>query len=91
KVRDDLQNRRDEAHRRVGSESGSSGWVSRVTSKFTGGDEHALEIRGLEALEYQMSLNLESLRTRYERAKFASTFRGRVVGVFGKLFAAYGA
>ncbi|ESK89497.1 g protein-coupled receptor 89 [Moniliophthora roreri MCA 2997] len=92
KVREDLQNRRDEVHRRAGSEGGSSGsssWVSRVTSKFTGGDEYALEIKGLEALEYQMSLNLEDLRTRYERAKFASTFRGRVIGVFGKLFAAY--
>ena len=48
-----------------------------------------LEIKGMEALEYEMSQNLDDLRRRHERAKFASTFRGRLLGVFGKIFAAY--
>ena len=47
------------------------------------------ELQGLEALEYQMSRNLESLRERYEGAKFSRTLRGKVCNAFGKLIATY--
>src|SRR6188768_128751 len=47
------------------------------------------ELQGLEALEYQMSRNLESLREKREAAIFASTFRGRIFHVAGTLFAVY--
>ncbi|KAL0065618.1 hypothetical protein AAF712_007396 [Marasmius tenuissimus] len=88
KVREDLRGRREEA-RRAGETPTTSSWMSRVVPKFTGGDDLTLEIRGMEALEYEMSQNLDDLRQRHERAKFASTFRGRLLGVFGKVFAAY--
>lgn len=47
------------------------------------------EIQGLEALEYQMSRNLDTLRERYATAKFAGTFKGWVFNVMGKIFMVY--
>ncbi|KAF9262093.1 hypothetical protein L218DRAFT_868670 [Marasmius fiardii PR-910] len=89
-VREDLRRRREEASRRANDTPvTSTSWVSRVVPKFTGGDDLTLEIKGMETLEYQMSQNLEDLRRRYERARFAMTFRGRVIRIFGKIFAAY--
>jgi hypothetical protein len=36
-----------------------------------------------------MSRNLESLRTRREAARYAKTFRGRLMGIAGRVFAVY--
>ena len=47
------------------------------------------ELEGLEALEYQMSRNLETLRERHKAEKFGKTFKGMVYNVFGRLFAVY--
>lgn len=49
----------------------------------------SLELQGLEALEFQMTRNLEALRERREAAKFASTFKGMVFNTMGRLFMAY--
>lgn len=43
----------------------------------------------MEALEYQMSRNLEVLRQRRERTKFSGTFRGKLYNFGGRLFALY--
>jgi hypothetical protein len=47
------------------------------------------ELQGLEALEYQMSKNLEALRQRRDEVKFAGTLKGQVVNLGGRLFAIY--
>lgn len=49
----------------------------------------AQEIQGLEALEYQMSKNLEVLRQRRDNARFATTLKGRVFAIIGHGFAVY--
>ena len=49
----------------------------------------SLELQGLEALEFQMTRNLEALRERREAAKFASTFKGMAFNTMGRLFMAY--
>jgi len=49
----------------------------------------AQEVQGLEALEYQMSRNLEMLRERRENARFAATLKGRVFAIAGHGFAIY--
>ncbi|KAL0565488.1 hypothetical protein V5O48_016538, partial [Marasmius crinis-equi] len=89
KVREDLRARTEEVSRRASDSPTSSSWMSRVVPKFTGGDDLTLELKGLQALESEMSLNLEDLRSRYARAEFASTFRGRILIVCGKVFAGY--
>ncbi|KAL0575276.1 hypothetical protein V5O48_006693 [Marasmius crinis-equi] len=76
-AREDLRARTEEATRRASD------------SPFTGGDDLALELKDLQALESEMSLNLEDLRSRYARVEFASTFRGRILTVCGKVFAGY--
>jgi hypothetical protein len=43
----------------------------------------------LEALEYQMSRNLEALRERRETARFNQTFKGRVFNIMGRIFTIY--
>ncbi|KAJ3516331.1 hypothetical protein NLJ89_g1183 [Agrocybe chaxingu] len=87
-IRNDLKARRAEASRREGTTAEGS-WMSRVGSTFRGADGLTQEIQGLEALEYQMSRNLESLRERREAAKFASTIQGRIFHIVGKVFAVY--
>ena len=47
------------------------------------------ELQGLEALEYQMSKNLEVLRQRRENARFATTLKGRAFAIVGHGFAVY--
>jgi hypothetical protein len=47
------------------------------------------EIDGMEALEYQMSRNVESLRQLKGRADFARTWKGRCFQVLGRMFALY--
>jgi len=49
----------------------------------------AQELRGLEALEYEMSRNLEVLRQRLDNARFSRTFKGRTFAVIGHGFAVY--
>lgn len=63
------------ARKKLTSESGSSAL--------------AQELQGLEALEYQMSKNLEELRQRRENARFATTLKGRVFAITGHGFAIY--
>ncbi|PPQ71403.1 hypothetical protein CVT26_011118 [Gymnopilus dilepis] len=87
-VRNDMRERRAEAARRQGAETQGS-WFSRAGSSFRGPDSLAQELRGLEALEYQMSRNLEALRERYEEAKFASTLKGRIFNLIGRVFMVY--
>lgn len=47
------------------------------------------ELSGLEALEYQMSRNLEQLKQRQADAKFARTLAGKAFNWGGRLFALY--
>ncbi|CDO77486.1 hypothetical protein BN946_scf184902.g20, partial [Trametes cinnabarina] len=49
----------------------------------------AQEITGLEALEYEMSRNLDSLKQRRTDARFSKTFVGRVFNWGGRLFSLY--
>jgi len=89
RIRADLQERRVEALTPAGSQVQSPGrWYSRVIPSFRG-DSHLQEIKGLEALEYQMSRNLDSLRRRRESMLFSDTFRGKVFNLFGHFFALY--
>lgn len=69
-------------------------WVpSAVTrTKLTGELESSTltqELQGLEALEYQMSKDLEMLRQRRENARLATTLKGRVLAIMGHGFAIY--
>ncbi|KAF9472678.1 G protein-coupled receptor 89 [Pholiota conissans] len=87
-IRNDMATRRVEASRRPGSSSQDT-WFSRVGSSFRGSDSLSLELKGLEALEFQMTRNLEALRERREAAIFSKTFKGRIFNTMGRLFMAY--
>ncbi|KAJ6626017.1 Abscisic acid G-protein coupled receptor-domain-containing protein [Mycena sp. CBHHK59/15] len=87
-VRDDLERRRAEAERRAASQQTEGTWISRVMPSFRG-DERLQELKGLEALEYQMGRSLDDLRQRRATAKFSSTFRGKLFNAGGRLFALY--
>ncbi|PFH50378.1 hypothetical protein AMATHDRAFT_61214 [Amanita thiersii Skay4041] len=86
-IRNDLRERRATAEQQ--DIQGSESWLSRVGATFRPNSEYMQEIRGLEALEYQMARNLESMREFRNAAKFSVTFRGRLYRVFGRLFAVY--
>uniref|UniRef100_A0A8H7XX95 Golgi pH regulator n=1 Tax=Psilocybe cubensis TaxID=181762 RepID=A0A8H7XX95_PSICU len=88
-IRNDLRDRRTEAARRAGTSQTDSSWLSRVGASFRGSDSLTQEIQGLEALEYQMTRNLDVLRERYASAKYAGTFRGRIFNTMGRLFMVY--
>jgi hypothetical protein len=47
------------------------------------------ELKGLEALEFQMARNLEALKERREYGKFSGTFKGKIFNWGGRLFALY--
>lgn len=47
------------------------------------------ELKGLEALEYQMARNLEALKHRREYARFSESFKGTLFNWGGRLFAVY--
>ncbi|KIL64585.1 hypothetical protein M378DRAFT_186676 [Amanita muscaria Koide BX008] len=64
-------------------------WLSRVSATFRPGSELDQEIRGLEALEYEMVRKVEALRDARDAAKFSSSWRGRAFRVVGYLFAIY--
>ena len=73
---------------------GGSGWyirgvTSRELTRESESSTLAQELQGLEALEYQMSKDLETLRGRQENARFATTLRGRVFAIMGHGFAIY--
>ncbi|KAJ7038865.1 G protein-coupled receptor 89 [Mycena alexandri] len=87
-VRDDLQRGREEAARRAAAQAPEGTWISRVMPSFRG-DENLQELKGLEALEYQMTRSLDDLRQRRASAKFSNTFRGKLVNVGGRLFSLY--
>ncbi|KAF7373791.1 G protein-coupled receptor 89 [Mycena sanguinolenta] len=87
-IRDDLERKRAEAARRAAAQQADGTWLSRVMPSFRG-DENLQELKGLEALEYQMGRSLDDLRKRRAAAKFANTFRGRLVNVGGRFFAMY--
>ena len=60
--------------------------------KLTGESESsalAQELQGLEALEYQMSRNLDTLKQRRESARFAATLKGRLFAIVGHGLAVY--
>lgn len=46
-------------------------------------------MKGLEALEYQMARNLESLTQRRESTRFSKTFKGKIFNWGGRLFGVY--
>ena len=47
------------------------------------------EITGLLALEYQMTRNLEALKSAHSKSKYGRTARGRVIRWMGRIFAVY--
>jgi len=47
------------------------------------------EIKGLEALEYEMSRNVQSMRRKRQSAAFSETLQGRIYQLCGKAFAVY--
>ncbi|KAF5366772.1 hypothetical protein D9758_006495 [Tetrapyrgos nigripes] len=91
RVRDDLRQKREEAKRRAGNDSSdaSASWYARMVPNLRGGDDYAQEMKGLEALEYQMTLNLEDLVMRRAEARFGHTVRGKLWNFGGRIFALY--
>ncbi|PAV15856.1 G -coupled receptor 89 [Pyrrhoderma noxium] len=93
RVRNDIQTRRGEELRlQEASAKDSSSWMSRVASSITGSSELASiqqEITGLLALEYQMTRNLEALKSAHSKSKYGRTARGRVIRWMGRIFAVY--
>ncbi|KAJ7819246.1 G protein-coupled receptor 89 [Mycena leptocephala] len=87
-IRDDLEQRRNEAARRAAAQQTDGTWLSRVMPSFRR-DENLQELKGLEALEYEMARSVDDLRQRRATAKFSLTFRGKLFNVGGRLFAVY--
>lgn len=87
-TRNDLHQRR-QKERTANNESTGSSWLSRVGTSLRGGDSLSQEIRGLEALEHEMTKQLEQLRYRRDSAVYASTWAGKGWEVAGRLFAMY--
>ncbi|KAF8637139.1 hypothetical protein AX17_003043 [Amanita inopinata Kibby_2008] len=87
-IRNDLSDRRATAERSEDPSTDRS-WLSRVGANFRPNNELQQEIRGMEALEYQMTRNLESLHEARNAAKYSATLKGKMYNVFGRLFAIY--
>ncbi|KAG6816018.1 hypothetical protein H0H93_008684, partial [Arthromyces matolae] len=85
-VRKDLSERQALAQQRANSSDGGKSWMSRLTPNLRG-DDLTQELRGLEALEYHMSSNVESLKARRQAAIYSRTLRGRIFNFGGLLFA----
>ncbi|OJT11296.1 Golgi pH regulator [Trametes pubescens] len=69
-----------------------TGWLSRNLPSLQGNNEStslAQEITGLQALEYEMSRNVEVLKQRQADAKFSRTLAGQAFNWGGRLFAVY--
>lgn len=87
-IRNDLQDRRATAARGRNSPADKS-WFSRVGSTLRPNTELEQEVRGLEALEYEMTRKLELLQESRDAAKFNSTWKGKILNLVGYLFAIY--
>ncbi|KAI5888025.1 uncharacterized protein SCHCODRAFT_02639516 [Schizophyllum commune H4-8] len=74
---------------RTSASSTDGSWISRVATNFRGGDGRAQELKGLRALEAEMSRNYDDLTRRFHEHAYRRTFRGRVAAVVGRLFAVY--
>ncbi|TFK71222.1 hypothetical protein BDN72DRAFT_958254 [Pluteus cervinus] len=84
-IRNDLRRRHAEFDRSTGTPAQGT-WFTRT---FRRSNIAQKELQGLEALEYQMSRNIEAMKQQRQRAKFAGTFRGRLYNFCGRLFAYY--
>ncbi|KAF9461349.1 Abscisic acid G-protein coupled receptor-domain-containing protein [Collybia nuda] len=81
-----LQTIRSDLHKRTAeTPQVQGGWLTR----FRGGDSQSQELQGLQALEHQMSRNLDSLRQRRDTARYARSFQGRIINFGGRIFAIY--
>jgi len=87
-IRNNLRERRAAAAEPADSPADSS-WLSRVSATFRPKGEVEQEIRGLEALEYEMVRRMESLREARDAANFSASWRGKVFNIIGHLFAIY--
>ncbi|EPQ55979.1 hypothetical protein GLOTRDRAFT_40958, partial [Gloeophyllum trabeum ATCC 11539] len=90
RVRSDLMERKAELKRLRNAQSQTT-WLSRMTSSFRGDSRKSQisEVSGLEALEYQMSQNLEDMKLRQANAHFNRTIVGKLFNLGGRLFALY--
>ncbi|WVQ80237.1 hypothetical protein IAT38_002342 [Cryptococcus sp. DSM 104549] len=92
RVRHDLVSKREEVSRFAGvtGNAPSGGWMGRM---FGGqGDQGAsleAELRGLEAMESQVSRSLKAMKLRKRRQDFGHTFRGQIYNIIGYVFAVY--
>ncbi|KAI0354206.1 hypothetical protein OH77DRAFT_517207 [Trametes cingulata] len=94
RVREDLAQRQKDLRTLEATKKpdNQSSWLSRALPSWQGSSESssiAQEITGLQALEYEMSRNLDALKQRQADAKFSRTFVGRVFNWGGRLFAVY--
>ncbi|KAH8836157.1 G protein-coupled receptor 89 [Flagelloscypha sp. PMI_526] len=83
RVRGELAKKRMDIQRQAKS---NSSWLSRMIGSSS---SDLQELAGLEALEYQMTLSLESQKDALQRARFSSTLLGRILNFGGMIFAAY--
>ncbi|KAF8588091.1 hypothetical protein K439DRAFT_1630121 [Ramaria rubella] len=92
RVRNDLLERRRQVERNTPSEPENRGGFFSNLNPFSGNPELSSlrrEIQGLEALEYQMSRNIEYMQQRRTATLYAGTLRGRIWTWIGKIFALY--
>jgi len=91
RIRNDLGERRTTLQLHRASEPQAESNWSRVVSNFRSdaSSDISQELKGLEALEFQMARNLEALKERRENDRFSTTFRGRLFNWGGQLFAIY--
>ncbi|EJF60185.1 hypothetical protein DICSQDRAFT_155930 [Dichomitus squalens LYAD-421 SS1] len=93
RIREDLARRRSDLLNLEVSKKpdAQSNWLYRALPSFQSSESSALgqEISGLEALEYEMSRNLDVLKQRQADAKFSRTVAGRVFNWGGRVFAVY--
>ncbi|KAI8996260.1 Abscisic acid G-protein coupled receptor-domain-containing protein [Trametes punicea] len=91
RVREDLAQRQKDLRLLEASKQSetTSSWFSRAFQGNSESSSMAQEIAGLEALEYEMARNLESLKQRQADVKFSKTFAGRAFNWGGRLFSLY--
>ncbi|KAH9851286.1 Abscisic acid G-protein coupled receptor-domain-containing protein, partial [Lenzites betulinus] len=94
RVRDDLAQRQRDLRLLESTKppDTQSSWLSRSLPSWQGNSEAssmAQEITGLQALEYEMSRNLEVLKQRQGDGKFSRTLAGKAFNWGGRLFAIY--
>jgi len=99
RIRSDLNERKQEIARRAAmterdgasSSLSNKGWLTTMFSTKGEGDMSGIqrELKGLEALEAEMTKNVNELRLRMERVEFSRTFKGRLWGWAGWIFGLY--